>query len=311
MLSLNRIQTSFSADHVRTETSEAGPVICPACHSHLSCSTGVQFTQYSRGERVWRRCLLCWSFFDPEKYDPMEEVLHTKTRPWGRPDSGKRLNDFKMRMFRNVLALLLTHCPPPATLLDVGCSYGGFLIEARKAGYRVAGSDIVPEAIEYLRTLDIPAQQAFSIGDVSLIKDGMLDILTCLDCNCLWPDQPLQLRHALTKLKPGGFLAMRVVDKSWMFALGLKIHRVMPKLSNLIMMEAVNDHRFSMPVSSLVKVIRSVGFEVLSASPYGAMHSDKTRWPVKLSFAVGCLLWEMAGLFMAPGAVVLARKPVP
>jgi hypothetical protein len=145
---------------------------------------------------------------------------------------------------------------------------------------------------------------------VKLAEDGKVDIVTCLDVNCLWPDQPSQLRQAFTKLKPGGLLAMRVVDKSWMFSLGLAMHRMAPRLSNSIMLESVNDHRFSMSVKSLISVLTSFGFDVTYASPRGAMHSKDTRWPAKLSFIVGSILWSTTGIFLAPGAVILARKPM-
>jgi SAM-dependent methyltransferase len=286
------------------------PNLCPACNSEFSHSIGVKIIQRGRGERVWRRCLNCRGYFDSKTYDRHEELLHAQDRPSGRPDSGIRLNDSKIRMFHSVLRLLQRHCPPPAGILDVGCSYGGFLIEARQAGYSVAGSDIVTGAVEYLRSLNIPAQRSFSIGDVTLAEDGDLDVLTCLDCNYYWPDQRSELRYAFNKLKPGGYLAMRVVDKSWLFSFGLAIHRITPRIAHSILCESVNDHRFSMPIRSLLNLITNCGFRIVHASPYGAIYSKAAGWTVQLSFALGSLLWKTTGKFMAPGAIILARKPV-
>jgi len=283
--------------------------MCPACAHNSSRSTAVPFRQGLRGEKVLRQCRQCQSFFDPDNYDEQKEVQHTLRMPWGDTHSGKDLNKFKMKMYHSVLTLLSQYCPPPATLLDAGCAYGGFLDEASKQGYKVCGYDILPEAVDYVRTLDLPAERAFSIGAVKSVQDGTLDVLTCLDCNCYWQNQPSELRCAFAKLRPGGYLVMRVVDKSWLFSLGLRIHQFAPVIGKQILTRAINDHRFSMPVQSLLKVIRRCGFEVIVVSPYRAIHSTHTRWLVKLSFALGTLLWATTGIFMAPGAVILTRKP--
>jgi hypothetical protein len=168
--------------------------------------------------------------------------------------------------------------------------------------------DIIPPAIEYVRSLGIPAEMSFSLGDVTMVGDEAVDIVTCLDCNCYWPDQRSELQYAFGKLKPGGYLAMRVVDKSWMCSLGLAIGRAIPYLSRKILMTSVNDHRFSMPIRSLLKVLESCDFEVMYASPRGAIPSYESRGVVKFSFALGSLMWAVTGIFLAPGALVLARK---
>jgi len=230
--------------------------------------------------------------------------------PWGRADTGIQLSEFKTRMYRAVLALVKKHCPPPAVLLDVGCSFGGFLTEARKLGYHVAGSDIVPQAVDHVHSLGIPAEVSFSIRDIKLFENGTLDLITCLDCNYYWCDQPSELRHAFVKLKRGGYLAMRVVDKSWMCTLGIKMSKIAPKIGKKVLKASVNDHRFSMPVRSLLNVIQSSGFQVVYISPRGAVHSHNSRWAVRALFALGSFLWATSGIFMAPGAVIFARKPV-
>lgn len=284
--------------------------MCPACAYSCSESTVVSFTQGLRGKKIWRRCPACKSFYSADRFEAQEEVLHTQKTAWGQMDSGKELNRFKVKMYRSVLTLLDEHCPPPATLMDAGCGYGGFLVEASKRGYDVLGMDILPQAVEYVCSLGIPAERSFSIGEVKSIEDGSLHLLTCLDCNYYWPNQPLELQHAFVKLRPGGYLVMRVADKSWLFTCGLAIHKIAPNLGKRILARSVNDHRFSMPVRSLLHVIQNCGFRIVYASPRGASHSNDTGWIVKLSFALASLLWMTTGNFIAPGAIILARKPV-
>ena len=285
--------------------------ICPACGTNTSCCTGGPFVPGIRSEKVWRWCAACKSFFNPDRYGAQEEVMHTQKTAWGKMDSGKELNRFKVKMYQSVLTLISQHCPPPAILMDTGCGYGGFLLEASKKGYEVLGVDILPEAVEYCRSLGLPAEQSFSIGGVKSVRDGSLHLLTCLDCNYYWPNQPKELQYAFAKLRPGGYLAMRVVDKSWLFACGLAIHKIAPNIGQRMLARSVNDHRFSMPVRSLLQIIQNSGFGIVYASPRGASHSKNTGWTVKLSFALASLLWMTTGKFLAPGALILARKPVP
>jgi SAM-dependent methyltransferase len=252
----------------------------------------------------------CKSFFDPDRYEAVKELHHTQKTAWGAIGSGTALNDFKAKMYRAVLALLEQYCPPPAKLVDIGCGYGGFLIEAAKRGYTGLGIDMLPEAVEYVCSLGIPAERSFSIGDLRSMADGSLDAITCLDCNCYWPNQPLELKHAFTKLRPGGYLAMRVADKSWLFAWALALHKVAPRISETLMARSVNDHRFSMPVESLLHILRSRGFRVVSASPRGASHGHDTHWSVKATFSVASFVWLVTGKFLAPGALILAKKPL-
>jgi SAM-dependent methyltransferase len=281
--------------------------VCPACGHNSSYCTDVPFHKH-RGGTLWHQCVACGSFFESGAYDKQKQALHTQNTTYGRLDLGKEVNEFKTRMYRSVLTLLEKYCPPPAVLLDTGCSFGGFLRQARNAGYDVFGFDILPQAVEYTHSLGIAAEVSFSIRDVKTIADGTLDIVTCLDINYYWPNQPSELQHVFGKLKPGGYLALRVPVKSWMCSLGLAIYRIAPSTGGKILMAAVNDHRFSMPVRSLLKVIRSCGFDVVYASPRGAIYSYKTRPFVKLAFALGFLVWMTTGMFVAPGALVLARK---
>ena len=75
-----------------------------------------------------------------------------------------------------------------------------------------------------------------------------------------------------------------------------------------MLLRALNDHRFSMPIGSLLGLLKKTGFNVVSASPKGAVHSDDTSLMVKLSFGIGIALWQTTGVFLAPGAVVIAEK---
>jgi SAM-dependent methyltransferase len=217
------------------------------------------------------------------------------------------LNSSKDRMFRFVASLLLRHRPSPAELLDVGCSYGGFLVRARTAGYRGIGCDIVPAAVAHVRQLGFASYQCSSVSDLpAAVRD--VDVVTSLDCNYYWPDQKREIMLIRERLRTGGVLCMRVVDKSWLFRTGLIVRRVSRRYSDLIIQKSVNDHRFSMPARSLLNLLQETGFNIIYASPRGALHSDRSGLAVKMAFALGSAIHKLTGRFIAPGVVILASK---
>jgi hypothetical protein len=76
------------------------------------------------------------------------------------------------------------------------------------------------------------------------------------------------------------------------------------------MAQGINDHRFSMPLQSLLRLLRSHGFTVVHASTAGALHSDNSRMVAKVAFGIGSLLWKILRIPTGPGALILARKRV-
>jgi 2-polyprenyl-3-methyl-5-hydroxy-6-metoxy-1,4-benzoquinol methylase len=243
------------------------------------------------------------------EYNLENEIQHTQQMTWGDAEQGAQLNQFKQRMYQSILSQLTKIAVPTGkTLLDVGCSYGGFMEAAAKSGYTVSGFDIVPEAVSYVQQHGMAAQCCAQVRDFSLTGE-LFDVISVLDANIYWPDQRMELKDIFDRLKPGGILVMRIVDKSWMARVGAMLQQVSPVRGQKLLRRAVNDHRFSMPAGSFLQLLEQTGFRVISATPRGAIHSDDTSLGVKLSFGLGIALWKTLGVFLAPGAVVIAEKP--
>lgn len=102
-------------------------------------------------------------------------------------------------------------------VLDIGCAYGAFLLEARESGCSVFGMDPAPEAVEYLRErLGIDAIQGY-FPDDRLSRMGREDPF---DVVSLWyvaehlPDLGAALASIRGMLKPGGILAFSTPSAS-------------------------------------------------------------------------------------------------
>ena len=290
------------------DVSPGGLDRCPVCDAVLeTVSLGLVPLTTPRGNQSWARCPSCLSFFAAKEYDPVQEVEHTRTRPWGMVESGIALNDEKSPLFEAILRALRRYAQPGRTLLDIGCSYGGFLLRAQKEGYRVQGMDIVPEAVEYVRRQGIPCDRAGSVDDLDIPK-GSLGIISVLDCNYYWRSQRKELRAIHSLLCKDGLLVMRVVDTSWAVQLGLRLRRWFPDAGQRLCERAVYDHRVSIPVRSLLRVVEQEGFEIIYTSPRDAMPFRHNSLKVKTAYAVGHLAWRVAGYNLAPGFVFIARK---
>ena len=281
---------------------------CPVCGTELDTgSLATMVLNTLRGNQTWARCPGCQSFFAAEPYDPEQEVEHTRTRPWGMVESGNALNDYKGLMFEAVLGILHLYAPQGSTLLDVGCSYGGFLQRAQKEGYQVRGIDIVPEAVEYVRSQGIACDCVNSVGDLD-IPESSQGIISVLDCNYYWPSQRKELRALHSRLCPNGLLVMRVVDMSWAVRIGVWLRRCFPTVGQRLCEKAVYDHRVSIPVRSLLRVVQQEGFEIVYTSPRDAMPSRYNSLKVKIAYAIGHFIWRITGCYVTPGCVFLARR---
>jgi len=309
-VSAQAISSVAQSSHPADMPNDLATSICPACGKPAAEASRAWKFVNARGETEWLRCASCQSYFMDGEYDLASEIQHTQQMTWGDAEQGAQLNQFKQRMYKAILSQLTkVVSPSDKTLLDVGCSYGGFMEAAAGVGFKVSGFDIVPEAVAYVQQQGRAAQCCAQVRDFNL-TDEQFDVISVLDANIYWPDQRTELTNIFDRLKPGGILVMRIVDKSWLARMGAILQQVSPARGQRMLRRAVNDHRFSMPAGSFLQVLNQTGFRVISASPRGAIHSDDTSPAVKLSFGLGIALWKTLGVFLAPGAVVIAKKPV-
>jgi 2-polyprenyl-3-methyl-5-hydroxy-6-metoxy-1,4-benzoquinol methylase len=87
----------------------------------------------------------------------------------------------RRRQAGEILSLLRPLVPTGATLLDVGCSFGFFLLEARRVGFDVRGIEPDPQAVELARASlgeDVVHHGLFSAATAG---PGSADVICALD----------------------------------------------------------------------------------------------------------------------------------
>ncbi|MEO2013395.1 MAG: methyltransferase domain-containing protein [Fuerstiella sp.] len=301
-------QIAKFADTADESTSHQSGDFCPACGATTSASGQYSFDT-GRGETPWTRCSSCATYFMTGEYDHVAETDHTRHMAWGNEAEGTRLNCLKQNGFKATLDQIESLGYGCSRILDVGCSFGGILVEAEKRGFECAGLDIVPEAVAYVSSLGFRAEQCCSLNDCTLFsQQNPVDVISVLDAHIYWPNQPAELRAARQLLRDDGLLVIRAVTKSAFITTGRLVGAVSPALSKKLIRRAIADHRFSMPLKSLLKTVEEAGFEILTASPRGAQHTDSAPLSARAAFAMGTLLWHSFGLSIAPTTLVFARK---
>lgn len=289
-------------------STDSNTVHCPACGAHNARPQTFQFDS-GRGTTPWARCCDCNTYFMTSNYDAESETDHSRDMAWGNEEEGAALNLRKRQGFIATLDRIEQLGYAGSKILDVGCSFGGILTEAKKRGFDCAGVDIVPEAVDYVQRQGCRAEECSSLNECTLFDaENPADVITVLDAHIYWPDQPSELRAAYQMLRDDGLLVIRAVTKSAFVTAGRYVGAVSPGISKKLIRRAIADHRFSMPLKSLVKTVEEAGFEVLSATPKGAQHTNEMPLSARAAYKVGTVLWHGFGVSIAPTSLVFARK---
>lgn len=119
---------------------------------------------------------------------------------------------------RQHLAMLRRSIPQPEglKLLDIGCSSGLFLAEARRAGFESFGAELSPDTAGFARShfgLDVHTGDWRDAGHA----DGAFDVITLFDVIEHLPDPLAELQAIRRLLKPGGLLLQSTPDIDGLF----------------------------------------------------------------------------------------------
>jgi len=178
-------------------------------------------------------------------------------------------------------------------LLDVGCSSGLFLDQARAAGFGVTGIEYSDASAEFARNhfgIDV---KAGAVADADFARESF-DIVTMFDVIEHVPDPSADLRKIYNLLKPGGLFVVSTPDIDGLFprasyaAAGMIDHWPHPEPPS---------HLFQFSKKTLSAMLRKTGFE-----PGGV---TDTHMPLAYSFG------SLATLARAPKMLAYAAVFAP
>lgn len=203
---------------------------CPVCGHGLSKAT------YRCGRKSYRRCERCgmthMAYFkereDPyrkdayffEDYKKQYGRSYLEDMPKLRSMAASRLELIEAALGRSAGGRDAVRADARRTaaprVLDVGCAYGAFLLEAQARGWEVVGSDLSDAAVAYVKgELHIPA---FSADFAAAAGDGYYP--RGLDCLAMWyviehfDELGRVLMRARALLRDGGVFAFSTPSAS-------------------------------------------------------------------------------------------------
>jgi 2-polyprenyl-3-methyl-5-hydroxy-6-metoxy-1,4-benzoquinol methylase len=142
-------------------------------------------------------------------------------------------SDYANVRFERELRLFRSHCPS-GSVLDVGCSSGGFLYQLQKrfpGEYKILGTDVSTEPLAYAVKMGVPAVA----GDfLSQTFDEPFDAITFWAVMEHLAEPAAFLEKAASILKPGGhcFILTPNMDSLAIKLLGAKYRYIFPEHLN-------------------------------------------------------------------------------
>lgn len=187
--------------------------------------------------------------------------------------------------------------PRGLKLLDIGCSSGLFLDEARKEGYDVHGAELSPDTAAFARQhfgLNVHPGDWRDAG----YADGSFDVITLFDVIEHLTDPQAELVAIRRLLKPGGLLLQSTPNIDGLF----------PQLSYLLANRLdywphpePPHHLYQFSVKTLTAMTENAGYQVTRA--------DQTRIHLGYSFGTPAN-WKISrkllpyAILFAPSAIV-------
>ncbi len=175
---------------------------CPLC----GCVVPPQEPYITRASWTYSRCPECQLvFLNPS---PDDHALRSYYNDGYEVDFKRYQQGLRARS-KGILQELGAHLPRRGKLLEIGCSYGGFLAEARKLGWEVQGIELSEDASRYAREKLGVTVYTGTLEDQMICLDGPFDAIALFHVIEHVRDPLGFLQLCCTLLCPGGLLVLK------------------------------------------------------------------------------------------------------
>jgi len=289
------------------------PDHCLLCHR----TGGIRSAGFKQGYKqvgrnplslFWWECGTCSGWFVSPVPTPEEIEGHCNRANYNDPSQARAIAQGKDLLQRRVLSQS-ARWVRPGPLLDVGCSFGEFLLAAREGGW-------VPSGFEpYEPAAREAAQKGFDVRCEWILEkagfpDKYFSAVTVIDSFCFaWdPYHSLKTFHSL--LQPGGVLAMRVTNKHAILNLARALS--LPGNTRDTRLTAILKGQFhSIGANSLGDILRGIGFDQIEIEPFATTAQWNTLslgTRTAYSVAQGLYKGTFGSINLSPGVLLFARK---
>lgn len=256
----------------------------------------------------WWECARCRGWFVSPVPSPEEIALHCNYSDYNDPSKAKAIARAKELLQRHILDHL-ANWTPPGPLLDVGCSFGEFLLLARQAGWTSSGFDPNGEAVRTARDKGFDVRDGWTLTEAGF-PEKHFAALTAIDSFCfVWhPFETLRTFYRL--LVPGGVLAMRLTNKRSILGLMRTLSASGPtrdsRLSGIL-----KGQFHAIGLSPLVRILHDLGFARVTIEPWATTSPWNTlSRETRVAYSAAQLLYVMTlkKVNLSPGILLFAQK---
>ena len=290
------------------------PTHCSLCHDVQPVSSA-GFRQIYRQighpaeHLVWWECRACGGWFVYPVPTPEVIVRNCARAAYNDPRRAAEIARAKESVQQRILA----RCAGWTTrgpLLDVGCSFGEFLVLARDHGWVGCGFDPNEEAVKEAAGKGFDVRSGWQLEKAGFPEKNF-SAITVNDtfCFCWDPHGTLQTFYGL--LEPGGVLAMRISNKRTVAGIVRALTPAGPR-RDARLSRVLQGQFHTISVRHLASIIRELGFERVEIEPWAPTISWRGMTvATKLAYAPPQALYAVTfgRVNLSPGVLLFAQKP--
>lgn len=287
---------------------------CPACGSTTDGAT-----YFSKGGYRYLRCDVCKSLFlgNPPTPEELERIYSFDSgyhQAFDDPDSSaSRAHRHDALTYLAFARRFITS----GRVLDVGCSAGFFLDEARKTGFHVTGLELSPDTAALARTLyglEVVVDTLDNFRDQQPRGAGW-DLITLWDVIEHVPDPVAVLQAAFDLLVPGGRVILLTPRADGLFP---RLSAPLGRLTGYWPHAEPPHHLSQFSSPGIQAALTTTGFTVENVSDdriplaytFGSLRSHlRQPWRLAYSFFFAPAAWLGPLVSAGDRIFVVARKP--